>query len=86
LIIDKNSDEVNNYLTRMKIINKKKEIMDSHVEKDWSEISRLRMEFAAQSPDIIEKMFQGDAAALEAFTNFGGIKATVTSVIKRDIS
>ena len=60
--------------------------MDSHVEKDWSEISRLRMEFAAQNPDIIEKLFQGDATALEAFTNFGGIKATVTSVIKRDIS
>jgi hypothetical protein len=86
LIIDKNSHEVNNYPTRMKLTNKKKEVMDSYVEKDWSEISRLRMEFAAQNPDIIEKLFQGDATALEAFTNFGGIKATVTSVIKRDIS
>ena len=70
----------------MKLTSKKKEVMDSHAEKDWSEISRLRMEFAAQNPNIIEKMFHGDASAIEAFTNFGGIDAKVTSVIKRDIS
>ena len=67
----------------MTIANKKKETMDSIADKDWNEISRLRMEFAKNNPEIIEKMFQGDADALEAFTNFGGINASVTSVIKR---
>ena len=57
--------------------------MATPAEKDWKEISRLRMEFAENNPEIIEKMFQGDARALEAFTNLGGINATVTSVIKR---
>ena len=34
--------------------------MNNNAEKDWEEISRLRMEFADQNPDIIEKMFRGD--------------------------
>ena len=57
--------------------------MKNSAEKDWEEISRLRMEFAENNPDIIEKMFRGDPSALEAFTNFGGIRATVTSVERR---
>jgi len=57
--------------------------MKNSAEKDWEEISRLRMEFAENNPDIIEKMFRGDPSALEAFTNFGGIQAMVTSVVIR---
>jgi len=68
----------------MKLTKAKKEVMNNNAEKDWEEISRLRMEFADQNPDIIEKMFRGDPAAIEAFTNFGGIQAKVTSVIKRN--
>ena len=74
----------NNYLPRMKLTKAKKEIMNNNAEKDWEEISRLRMEFADQNPDIIEKMFRGDPEAIEAFTNFGGIQAKVTSVIIRN--
>lgn len=70
----------------MTIANKKKVAMDSTAKKDWKEISRMRMEFAENNPEIIEKMFQGDADALEEFTNIGGINATVTSVITRDNS
>ena len=58
--------------------------MKNSAEKDWKEISRLRMEFAENNPDIIEKMFRGDPSAIEAFTNFGGINANVTSVIRRN--
>ena len=57
--------------------------MKNSAEKDWEEISRLRMEFAEQNPEVIERMLNGDPAALEVFTNFGGIKATVTSVVRR---
>ena len=67
----------------MKLTKTKKEIMKNSAEKDWEEISRLRMEFAENNPDIIEKMFRGDPSALEAFTNFGGIQAMVTSVVIR---
>jgi hypothetical protein len=67
----------------MKTTKSKKESMNSNAEKDWEEISRLRMEFAEQNPEVIERMLNGDPAALEAFTNFGGIKATVTSVVRR---
>jgi hypothetical protein len=67
----------------MKLTKTKKEIMKNSAEKDWEEISRLRMEFAEDNPDIIEKMFRGDPSALEAFTNFGGIQAMVTSVVIR---
>jgi hypothetical protein len=67
----------------MKSTKTKKEIMKNSAEKDWKEISRLRMEFAENNPDIIEKMFRGDPSALEAFTNFGGIQAKVTSVVIR---
>jgi len=66
----------------MKLTKTKKEIMKNSAEKDWKEISRLRMEFAENNPDIIEKMFRGDPSAIEAFTNFGGINAKVTSVIR----
>ncbi len=58
--------------------------MNNNAEKDWEEISRLRMEFADQNPDVIERMFRGDPAAIEAFTNFAGIQAKVTSVIIRN--
>jgi|APCry1669188879_1035177.scaffolds.fasta_scaffold19568_3 hypothetical protein len=68
----------------MKSTKTKKEIMKNSAEKDWKEISRLRMEFAENNPDIIEKMFRGDPSAIEAFTNFGGINAKVTSVIRRN--
>ncbi|MCX6436966.1 MAG: hypothetical protein NTW39_06145 [Actinobacteria bacterium] len=68
----------------MKLTKTKKEIMKNSAEKDWKEISRLRMEFAENNPDIIEKMFRGDPSAIEAFTNFGGINAKVTSVIRRN--
>ena len=74
----------NNYPSRMKSTKTKKEIMKNSAEKDWKEISRLRMEFAENNPDIIEKMFRGDPSAIEAFTNFGGINAKVTSVIRRN--
>jgi hypothetical protein len=67
----------------MKLTKTKKEIMKNSAEKDWEEISRLRMAFAENNPDIIEKMFRGDPSALEAFTNFGGIQAMVTSVVIR---
>jgi hypothetical protein len=67
----------------MKLTKTKKEFMKNSAEKDWEEISRLRMEFAENNPDIIEKMFRGDPSALEAFTNFGGIQAKVTSVVIR---
>ena len=67
----------------MKLTKTKKEIMKNSAEKDWEEITRLRMEFAENNPDIIEKMFRGDPSALEAFTNFGGIQAMVTSVVIR---
>ena len=67
----------------MKLTKTKKEFMKNSAEKDWKEISRLRMEFAENNPDIIEKMFRGDPSALEAFTNFGGIQAKVTSVVIR---
>jgi len=67
----------------MKLTKTKKEIMKNSAEEDWEEISRLRMEFAENNPDIIEKMFRGDPSALEAFTNFGGIQAMVTSVVIR---
>ena len=68
----------------MKSTKTKKDIMKNSAEKDWKEISRLRMEFAENNPDIIEKMFRGDPSAIEAFTNFGGINAKVTSVIRRN--
>jgi hypothetical protein len=68
----------------MKLTKTKKEIMKNSAEKDWKEISRLRLEFAENNPDIIEKMFRGDPSAIEAFTNFGGINAKVTSVIRRN--
>jgi len=58
--------------------------MNNNAERDWEEISRLRMEFADQNPDVIERMFRGDPAAIEAFTNFSGIQAKVTSVIIRN--
>jgi len=74
----------NTYLPRMKLTKAKKEIMNNNAEKDWEEVSRLRMEFADQNPDVIEKMFLGDPNAIEAFTNFGGIQAKVTSVIIRN--
>jgi len=74
----------NNYLPGMKLTKAKKEVMNNNAEKDWEEISRLRLEFADQNPDIIEKMFRGDPEAIEAFTNFGGIQAKVTSVILRN--
>jgi hypothetical protein len=74
----------NNYLPRMKLTKAKKEVMNNNAEKDWEEISRLRMEFADQNPDVIERMFRGDPEAIEAFTNFGGIQAKVTSVIIRN--
>jgi hypothetical protein len=67
----------------MKLTKTKKEVMNNSAEKDWEEISRLRMEFAENNPDIIEKMFRGDPSALEAFTNFGGIQAMVTPVVIR---
>jgi hypothetical protein len=67
----------------MKLTMTKKEIMKNSAEKDWKEISRLRMEFAEQNPEVIERMLNGDPAALEAFTNFGGIQAMVTSVVIR---
>ena len=67
----------------MKLTKTKKGSMKNSAEKDWEEISRLRMEFAENNPDIIEKMFRGDPSALEAFTNFGGIQAMVTSVVIR---
>jgi hypothetical protein len=67
----------------MKLTKTKKEIMKNSAEKDWEEISRLRMAFAEQNPEVIERMLNGDPAALEAFTNFGGIRATVTSVERR---
>jgi hypothetical protein len=67
----------------MKLTKTKKEIMKNSAEKDWKEISRLRMEFAENNPDIIERMFRGDPSAIEAFTNFGGIQAKVTSVVIR---
>jgi hypothetical protein len=67
----------------MKLTKTKKEIMKNSTEKDWEEISRLRMAFAEQNPEVIERMLNGDPAALEAFTNFGGIRATVTSVERR---
>jgi hypothetical protein len=70
----------------MKLTNTKKEAMDSNIEKDWKEISRLRMEFAEQNPEVIERMLNGDPAALEAFTNFGGINAKVIKVTRRRIS
>jgi hypothetical protein len=70
----------------MKLTKTKKEIMKNSAEKDWKEISRLRMEFAENNPDIIEKMFRGDPSAIEAFTNFGGINAKVTKVIRKRIS
>jgi hypothetical protein len=68
----------------MKLTKAKKEIMNNNAEKDWEEISRLRMEFADQNPDVIERMFRGNPEAIEAFTNFGGIQAKVTSVIIRN--
>jgi hypothetical protein len=74
----------NNYLPLMKLTKTKKEVMNNNAEKDWEEISRLRMEFADQNPDVIERMFRGDPEAIEAFTNFGGIQAKVTSVIIRN--
>lgn len=70
----------------MKITKVKKDVMNSNSEKDWKEISRLRMEFAERNPETIEKMFQGDTAALEAFTNFGGINAKVIKVTRKRIS
>ena len=70
----------------MTIANKKKEDMATPSELDWDSISLERMEFAKNNPEIIEKLFQGDPSALETFTNFGGINATVTSVIKRSNS
>ena len=66
----------------MTIANKKKEDMATPSEHDWDSISLERMEFAKNNPEIIEKLFQRDPSALETFTNFGGINATVTSVIK----
>jgi len=60
--------------------------MNSNAEKDWAEITRLRMEFAEQNPEVIERMLNGDPAALEAFTNFGGINANVIKVIRKRIS
>lgn len=70
----------------MKLTKVKKDVMNSNSEKDWKEISRLRMEFAERNPETIEKMFQGDTAALEAFTNFGGINAKVIKVTRKRIS
>jgi hypothetical protein len=70
----------------MKITKSKKESMNSNAEKDWEEISRLRMEFAEQNPEVIERMLNGDPAALEAFTNFGGINAKVIKVTRKRIS
>ena len=69
----------------MKLTKTKKEIMKNSAEKDWKEISRLRLEFAENNPDIIEKMFRGDPSALEAFTNFGGINAKVVKVTRKRI-
>ena len=60
--------------------------MKNSAEKDWEEISRLRMEFAEENPEVIERMLSGDPAALEAFTNFGGINAKVVKVTRKRIS
>jgi hypothetical protein len=70
----------------MKLTKTKKEFMKNSAEKDWKEISRLRMEFAEQNPEVIERMLNGDPAALEAFTNFGGINAKVIKVTRKRIS
>ena len=50
------------------------------------EISKLRMEHARNNPELIVKIVNGDAAALEEFTNFGGIQGKVTQVIIREKS
>ena len=50
------------------------------------DISKLRLKFATENPDLIARIFHGDAAALEAFTNFGGIQGRVTKVDIRDLS
>jgi hypothetical protein len=55
-----------------------KEMKENMATTDWQEISRLRMEFAAKNPEIVEKMLLGDPSAIEALTNFGGINAKVT--------
>lgn len=39
------------------------------------EISHLRLEHVRKNPDLVTKIFAGDATALEEFSNFGGILA-----------
>lgn len=65
---------------------KKMEDINTDAQHGPEEISRLRLQFAENNPDVIAKIFQGDAAALEAFTNFGGIQGKVTKVEIRELS
>lgn len=50
------------------------------------EISHLRLEHVRNNPDLIAKIFAGESAALEEFSNFGGIQGKVTQVLIRDIN
>ena len=45
------------------------------------EISHLRLEHVRKNPDLVTKIFAGDATALEEFSNFGGIQGKVTQVV-----
>jgi hypothetical protein len=65
---------------------KKLEDINTGMKESPEDISKLRLKFANENPDLIARIFQGDAAALEAFTNFGGIQGRVTKVDIRDLS
>lgn len=65
---------------------KKLEDINIDAQQGPEEISRLRLQFAENNPDVITKIFQGNAAALEAFSNFGGIQGKVTKVDIRELS
>jgi hypothetical protein len=65
---------------------KKLEDINTGMKQSPEDISKLRLKFATENPDLIARIFHGDAAALEAFTNFGGIQGRVTKVDIRDLS
>ena len=63
---------------------RKVKTVNSEAKMSNDEISRLRMNFAENNPEIIKKIFEGDPQAFELFTNFGHLKASVTEVLIRE--
>ena len=79
-MIVENEKVLNTYHPPMRNVKKLKD-NELDVPLTPEEISHLRLEHVQKNPDLIAKIFAGDAAALEEFSNFGGIQGKVSQVV-----